>query len=68
MSMRESSGGGGGGARSSGGAVRDLKAHDAPEPGARIEYALLAAVVVVTSIAVLGTAGAKVLARWTGAE
>jgi hypothetical protein len=48
-------------------AAREVKP-GADARGGRVEWALLTAVTVVALITVLGTAGAKALARWLGAE
>ena len=36
--------------------------------GEVLEYALIAGLIVVAAIAVIGTVGTKVLARWTGVD
>ena len=48
--------------------VCDGGRESAQQAGGRLEVALLAAGLIVTSIAVFVTAGAKALARWSGAE
>jgi hypothetical protein len=50
------------------GPARESKGEDAPQTSGRIELALLIAGAIVASIAVIATAGAKALARWSGAE
>lgn len=36
--------------------------------GEVIEYALIAGLIIVTAIAIIGTVGTKVLARWTSVD
>jgi hypothetical protein len=60
--MREVSGG------ERGGVVSGIGRSDRQAAGPRLEYAVAVALLVVAGIAVLVTAGSKVLARWLGAE